>query len=129
MKTLLMITVLSLLATCAFAQGAIQGKINDLQAKGISYANVLLKSEADSILVKGAIADESGGYVFEEIQQGKYFVEIVMMGYANAYSPVFNFLGTGISVLDPIALDESTENLDEVTVTATRPFLSWNREK
>jgi len=129
MKTLLMITVLSLLATCAFAQGVIQGKINDMQAKGISYANVLLKSEADSILFKGAIADESGGYVFEEIQQGKYFVEIVMMGYANAYSPVFNFLGTGISVLDPIALDESTENLDEVTVTATRPFFELESGK
>lgn len=122
-----MITVL--FPTCAFAQRVIQDKINDMQAKEISYANVLLKSEANSLLVKGAIANESGGYVFEEIQKGKYFVEIVMMGYANAYSPVFNFLGTGISVLGPIALDESTENLEEVTVSADRPFFEMESGK
>ena len=129
MKILLLLTILTFLATSLFAQGIIQGKVNDLQAQGISYANVLLKSESDSSMVKGAIADESGGYVFEEIPKGKYFVEIIMMGYSNAYSPVFSFLGSGKRIVDPIALEESAENLQEVTVSADRPFFELESGK
>lgn len=129
MKILFMLVLLSSLATSVFSQGVIQGKVHDIHAKGISYANVLLRSQGDSILVKGAITDESGGYIFAEIPKGEYFVEIIMLGYAKGYSPVFSFLGTRKSELTPISLLEDAKNLDEVTVSASRPFFEMESGK
>jgi hypothetical protein len=129
MKTLIGLILLSFLFTSGFAQGVIRGNIHDSQAKGISYANVLLRTELDSSMIKGAISDESGNYVFTDIPKGEYFVEVTNLGYARSYSPVFPFLGTEKSNVAAILLHEEDQNLDEVTVTATRPFFELEQGK
>jgi hypothetical protein len=129
MKTSIGLILLSFLFTSGFSQGVIQGYIHDSQAKGISYANVLLKTELDSSMIKGAISDESGNYVFTDIPKGEYFVEVTNLGYARSYSPVFPFLGTEKSNVAAILLHEEDQNLDEVTVTATRPFFELEQGK
>ncbi|WP_162419280.1 TonB-dependent receptor domain-containing protein [Cyclobacterium roseum] len=118
-----------LLASSVFSQGMIQGKVLDSQAKGLSYANVLLRNEPDSSLIKGAISDESGNYVFTDIPKGQYFVEVTILGYAKSFSPVFPFLGTEKNELAAILLKEEDQNLDEVTVTATRPLFELEQGK
>jgi hypothetical protein len=120
---------LCLLASAGYSQGLIQGKIYDLQAKGISYANVLLRSEGDSSLVKGAITDEGGVYILSDIPRCEYFVETFFMGYAKFYSSVFNFSGTGKYELATISLTEEAKNLDEVTVVATKPLFEMEMGK
>ncbi|MEB2780041.1 TonB-dependent receptor family protein [Algoriphagus sp. C2-6-M1] len=112
-----------------FPQGLIQGKVHDNQAKGISYANVLLRSPTDSVLIKGAISDESGNFVFAEIPKGEYFVETFFLGYAKSYTPFFSFLGTETIGLDAITLIEEAKNLDEVTVNATKPLFELEMGK
>jgi hypothetical protein len=129
MKTLICFTLLTFLVTSGFAQGAIHGKINNSQEKGISYANILLRTELDSAMIKGAISDESGNYVFTDIPKGQYFVEVTILGYARSYSPVFLFSGTEKSDVAAIQLHEEDQNLDEVTVTATRPFFELEQGK
>lgn len=118
-----------LLASSVFSQGMIQGKVHDSQTKGISFANVLLRTELDSSMIKGAISDESGNYVFTDIPTGQYFVEVTILGYAKSYSPLFAFLGTEKNELAAILLKEEDQNLDEVTVTATRPFFELEQGK
>jgi hypothetical protein len=129
MKTLICFILLTFLVTPGFSQGVIQGNIHDSQAKGISYANILLRTELDSAMIKGAISDESGNYVFTDIPKGDYFVEVTILGYAKSYSPVFVFLGTEKSDLAAIQLHEEDQNLDEVTVTATRPLFELEQGK
>ena len=118
-----------LLVSTGFSQGIIQGKVSDNQSKGIPFASVLLKSESDSSLVKGAITDESGAYVFSDIPKGEYFVESFFMGYAKSYTPVFNFSGMETEDLVPITLTEEAQNLDEVTVSATKPLFEMEMGK
>lgn len=105
------------------------GKVHDSQSKGIAFANVLLKSVSDSLLVKGAIADEVGNYVFSEIPKGEYFVEVFLMGYSKSYSPGFVFPGSGKYDLGGISIVEDAQNLEEVTVNATRPFFELDEGK
>jgi hypothetical protein len=129
MKILLLPVLFSLLVNTAFSQGVIQGKIHNVQTKGIPYANVLLRNEGDSALVKGVISDESGNYIFSEIPKGEYYVEFFLLGYAKTFTPAFTFPGTGKQDLTPIALLEEDTNLEEVTVMATRPFFELEQGK
>lgn len=118
-----------LFGSSVFSQGMIQGKVHDTQAKGISYANVLLRSPIDSVLIKGAISDESGNFFFEEIPKGEYFVETFFLGYTKSYSAVFSFSGTEKFGLADITLNEESKNLDEVTVVATKPLFELEMGK
>jgi len=129
MKSLLFPVLFSLLITTAFSQGIIQGKVHDSQAKEMSFANVLLWDKPDSSMVKGVVSDESGNYIFTDIPQGEYFVEVHILGYAKTYSPVFSFLGTEKNNLATIILVQEDQNLDEVTVVATRPFFELEQGK
>lgn len=129
MKVPLIAILLCLLASSVFSQGTIQGNVHDSQKKGISYASILLRNEPDSSLIKGAISDDSGNYVFTDIPKGQYYVEVTILGYAKSYSPVFPFLGTEKSELAAILLKEEDQNLDEVTVTATRPLFELEQGK
>ncbi|MEB2785591.1 outer membrane beta-barrel family protein [Algoriphagus persicinus] len=112
-----------------FPQGLIQGKVHDPQAKGISYANVLLRSPIDSVLIKGAISDESGNFIFDKIPKGEYFVETFFLGYSKSYTPAFSFSGAETLGLEAIILNEETKNLDEVTVNATKPLFELEMGK
>ncbi|TXE06468.1 outer membrane beta-barrel family protein [Algoriphagus aquimarinus] len=129
MKNLLIQILLSVWVTSAFSQEIIQGKVIDLQSNKVSYANVLLLNVPDSTFIKGAITDESGVFTFTNIPKGNYFIETSFLGYTKAYSPVFNFSGMEKHDLDPITLTEEASNLEEVTISASRPLFEMEMGK
>jgi hypothetical protein len=129
MKTLTGVVLLFLFVSQGFTQGIIQGKVHDAQAKEMSFANVLLWNKPDSSMVKGVVSDESGNYIFTEIPKGEYYVEVHILGYAKTHSPVFSFLGTEKNNLATIILVQEDQNLEEVTVVATRPFFELEQGK
>jgi hypothetical protein len=129
MKTLISSVLLFFLVSQGFTQGIIQGKVHDAQAKEMSFANVLLWNKPDSAMVKGVVSDESGNYIFTEIPKGEYYVEVHILGYAKTHSPVFSFLGTEKNNLATIILVQEDQNLEEVTVVATRPFFELEQGK
>jgi len=129
MKSLLFQILPSFLVSSAFSQGIIRGQVQDSQAKGIPYANVLLRSESDSLLIKGAISEETGIYSFLDIPKGEYFIEISFEGYSKSYTPVFSFSGTETLNIEAILLMEDTKSLDEVMVVATKPLFEMEMGK
>jgi hypothetical protein len=129
MKVFFIIILISFFVSNGFSQGVIMGKVHDPQSKGVAFANVLLWNKPDSAMVKGVISDDSGNYIFTEIPKGEYYVEVHILGYAKTHSPVFNFLGTEKNNLTPILLVEADQNLEEVTVVATRPFFELEEGK
>jgi hypothetical protein len=129
MKTFLGLLLLLSIVSQGFSQGIIQGKVQDSQEKEMSFANVLLWNKPDSSMVKGVISDESGNYIFSEIPKGEYFVEVHILGYAKTHSPVFSFLGTEKNNLPTLILVQEDQNLEEVTVVATRPFFELEQGK
>ncbi|MCK5209659.1 MAG: hypothetical protein KAQ79_16605, partial [Cyclobacteriaceae bacterium] len=57
-----------------FSQFTINGKIEDINDSGIPFANVLLLSSSDSVLVKGAVANQDGFYSLSNIDKGDYII-------------------------------------------------------
>lgn len=121
--------LISFIAFNSYSQSLIQGKINDSGYKPIPYANVLLKNKLDSIMVKGAITDETGSYIFTDVTKGEYFVEAIFLGYAKSYSDEFSYSGTGKYDLSLIQLKEEDTSLEEVMVSATRPLFEMEMGK
>ena len=75
------------ISTKGVCQSDIYGRISDVDSNGIAYANVLLLNGLDSVLVKGAVADEYGHFVFADIARGTYHIESSRVGYSKSYSP------------------------------------------
>ena len=71
---------LFLVCICSKAQ-EITGKVEDESGEPLSFANILLQAASDSTLIKGAISDETGDYLFENVSGGTYFVTASMVGF------------------------------------------------
>ncbi|MEM1124447.1 MAG: carboxypeptidase-like regulatory domain-containing protein, partial [Bacteroidota bacterium] len=83
MIRLSIITILSLLFYwSALAQHIVRGTIQDDTNEPLMYANVLLLSEAET-LIKGEVADLDGNFTFENIPSGSYFLGVSAVGYAD----------------------------------------------
>lgn len=107
------------------AQTGITGKVEDGENNPIPFVNVLLLKSADSSLVKGALTDENGLYVFKEVPAANYLVTASMLGYIQEYSSSFAIKGGNGSPVEipALVLFEDVEQLDQVKIVTTRPFI------
>lgn len=125
MKTTLNLLVLFtsfLFIHSVHGQGQIQGKLVDEANQPIAYANVLLLKTQDSSFVKGSISSEDGNFVIEEIQPGNYMVQFSMMGYEIQFTTSKEINSNQELNLETIILEEDSQVLDEIEVTAKRPL-------
>ena len=116
------------LSICALlshgGQAQISGTVTDNSNQPVSYATVALLNAHDSTLVKGEITDEQGNYMYERIDIGKYLVRISYVGYQEAYSSYFDVKDQQEPIqIEAIQLQEATQSLEEVTVTAQRSLI------
>lgn len=112
------------------AQSAmVNGYLQDEKQLPVPFANVILYSEVDSSLVKAGITTEIGLYQLKKIPKGSYFLEFSSLGYANLKISSIELkldqkLDLGTNILKP-----SLEELDEATVTASRPIISVKADR
>jgi hypothetical protein len=85
------------------------------------YSTVMLLNE-DSVLVKGAFSQEDGSFIIERIAPGKYFVFIRNIEFKNWISDTLQLGRDEKMVLDSIHLEYGTSELQEVIVSAEKPF-------
>ncbi len=105
-----------------FAQTQIIGTIAAKSGKPLPFANVLLLNAKDSSFVKGAIAQEYGGFAIQNAAMGNYLVEISMVGFVKTYSTAFQLTPQYASKdLGIIALSENAE-LKTVEVVTKKPL-------
>ncbi|MFP4094168.1 MAG: TonB-dependent receptor domain-containing protein [Cyclobacteriaceae bacterium] len=105
----------------AQAQHNISGKIVDQAEQPVPFINVLLLSASDSSLVKGTITDTTGHFSLERVKEGSYLLSAQMVGYESYFSPVMEVKKD--ASLPPIKVSESTTELGEVVVKATKPMI------
>ena len=132
MKNLSLLCLLFLLtsSTLLAQQSSIKGKIIDGENKAVGYANVLLLKAADSTLVKGALSEDAGTFLFEGIAAGKYKVVASMVGQGKASSAVFTVSGAAETItLEPIVLKQTATNLKEVVIEGQRPLIEQQFDK
>lgn len=117
-----------LLCSSAFAQSSIKGKISgdvqEVSAKPLPFATILLLHAKDSTLTKGAIASESGNYEFENIAAGRYLVSATMMGYQKVFSTPFEINENQTIIKIPtLRVAELAQTLQEVKIVTKKPFI------
>ena len=120
------VTFLFFLSFLSFAQHTITGKITDETNEPLPYANVLLYEAETNAVPKGAISNDNGDYLFENISDGYYFLEISVLGFEDRESEVFKL--TKGKIIDFI-LKEVIQSLEEVVIKARRPVIRQTAEK
>ena len=107
--------------------GQVKGTVLD-KTQPLAFATVLLKSAADSSIVKAAISLENGTYTFSEIPFADYFLETSFLGMESYRSPNFK-LDQSELVSDAIVLKTSNTDLEAVEVVAQRPLIEVMADK
>ncbi len=102
-------------------QYTINGKVIDDQHQPIAYVNMLLLKAADSTLVKGAVSEENGNYIFASIDGGQYLLKASFVGYADTYSSPFTV--SSDQNIGFISMPQTEESLEAVMVTGRKPTI------
>ena len=133
------LNVFSLLSTgliFAMAVGAIQaqsgitGRVSDETHQPVSYANVLLLSAADSLLVKGGISNDDGSFALNGIAPGNYMLKIMMVGYTDHDSEAFTIAKEdGAMDFGEVVLHDDAVLMDEVQVVAKKALFEQKMDR
>ena len=129
MKKLLLLPFLLISMNFAFGQSTITGKILDEDEEGISFANVILNSTADSSMVKLEYTNDDGTFSLLGINPAEYWLTISYVGKTDYNSEPFSHDGKNKLALPTITLLASSSELEEVTVTGIRPILEIKPDK
>ena len=116
----LLFCLLLVISAAAQAQ-IIKGKVCLEKDKSpAQFATVGLLQLPDSSMITGVITLTDGGYSFEKVKPGNYFMKVSFVGYKTNGKPVTVKAGNVEIVVDTIYLAETTASLKEVTVVAER---------
>lgn len=113
---ILSLIVFSLIPLNIVAQERLSGKVLSSDKRPLEYATIILI--ANDTLVGGTVTNSKGQFVFEEIQQGNYLLQVSLLGYKTIEQNIA-LQGERKQLLD-IILQEDTLMLSEVTVKANR---------
>ncbi len=119
---------LTLIAGMAGAQ-QVSGVVKDLQGKGLDKSTISLLNAKDSSVSKLGVTTTNGHYTINANKSGRYLVRASFVGFAPAYSQVFELSGSGIMNVPDLTISKATGNLKEVTVTATKPMVEVKADK
>lgn len=104
--------------------GTVSGTIIDGKQKTIESATISLIKAKDSATVKFSVADNTGKYQFDQVQEGRYLVSVSAVGHTKGYSETFEINATNTNVvLKTIELVPQSKEIAGVTVTARKPLI------
>jgi len=115
-----------LVLSSVLAQNSISGKILDTLNNPIPFANVVLYQAENNELITGVISNDEGVYVFENIENGSYHLEVSVLGFE--LKKIDPFDSTKNTVLD-IFLEEEAQALNEILIKSKRPVIRQTAEK
>lgn len=119
-------TVCLLAGICHAQQIRISGKVLEASTKqAVIAANVVLQTN-DSTFVNGAATDNKGIFRIEKVAEGSYKLVISAIGFKKS---VIDLQGLSQSVdLGTLELEEASQQLEEVTVSATNVVSKFDRK-
>ena len=97
----------------------ISGIVHDENTQPVEYANVILYAEDESELIKGSSSNTDGEFLLENISAGTYKLRVSFIG----FEPYEQTLDISENIKLKIILKESSQNLDEISITAKKPRL------
>ena len=123
-KVRLVITFVLMTLIC-LSQTPVTGTLLDSLKKPGPYVAVGLSNTNDSLVFKGTMTDDKGGFVFENIRPGNYYVIIKSAGHADVRSANFEHDSLKPTQLQPLIAGAKTTNLEEVAIVTTQNLLEF----
>ncbi|MFN3850547.1 MAG: TonB-dependent receptor domain-containing protein [Spirosomataceae bacterium] len=131
-KLLLGLSLLMCISTFAFGQGnvTISGTIKDKKTKtALAFVSVVLKTEKDNAFIAGTVSNEEGRFSIGGIKSGSYNLEYSSVGYIKNKQAVYVGSLTQFLDFNNLELEEDTQTLKEVSVTAKTEQISEVMDK
>ncbi|MEH6536827.1 MAG: TonB-dependent receptor [Psychroserpens sp.] len=126
MKFLLRIVVFFACAYLSYGQNSsVSGTVIDSN-KPIEFANVILLSEDESVILKGSSTDNNGYFILSNLEPNIYILKVRFIGYQEYRQKI---VLTGHLDLKTITLSEEIESLDEVNITVKKPTLKREADR
>lgn len=106
----------------------VSGILKDQNNSPVAFANVIALNFSDSSIVKAAISDDDGRFELNDLPKDKYYIKVIMLGYADYFSEPIDLNAKSNFNLS-IKLQDETTNLDEFNIVAKKPFLEQQAGK
>lgn len=121
----LSLSLFFLFSISAFAKltPSVSGNVLDAKNSPAAFVNVILIHSADSAVVKADLSNESGNFLFENIEPGEYLVLVSQIGNKYYSSPFRVNEGEEKVRVADITLPDNALTLSEANVTAYKPFI------
>ncbi len=103
---------------------------SELTKAPVKFANAALFSLRDSSVIAGAVADENGNFVIENIPYGRYYLVIDFIGFYKKIIPDIKLFpkqkefNTGT-----VYLKDASENIDEVIISGERNQVEYKIDR
>lgn len=108
----------------------LEGIVSDMNGTPLEAVTLRLMRQSDSAFVKAELSDATGRYAFEGMSPGVYRVEAYLLGFDKQSSDVLEAAKPGESLRIPaFRLTESATMLNEVAVTAQKPFIERRNDR
>ena len=105
------------------------GTVTDDEQAPLAGVSIELHKAIDSSLLKYATSDAKGGFSFDGIAPGNYYLHITHVGYAGRYSPAFSVKPDAPTLLPPTQMTKATEGLAAVTVSTRKPVIEVKADR
>lgn len=125
---LLLFHFITMFSFSSYGQQAIEGKVTDKKSRPLPNATVLLLRSTDSTLVKGAVTGEEGRYVFENINEGSYFISVSLVSYETTLTAGLT-IRRGESLTLPVIVLPEGVSMEEVVVTGRKRLFELKQDR
>lgn len=112
-----------------YSQNSISGKVVDKSKEPLPFANIVLYHSNKSKVVTGGVSDGTGMYSFMDIPDGRYLIEVSVLGFKTQKSDPFTLSDENPNIALDFILDEESLELNEVVVKSNRPEIRQTAEK
>src|SRR4029079_11423978 len=133
MRKLSTLLISLLLSAVVFSQtkiGKVSGSITDESQKPVQSASVSLLRAKDSSLVKIAVTNKEGKYEFEYVIEGRFLLLVSSVGFQKQFGQSFELTAENPTFKpETIKLSADAKSMQEVTVTAKKPFIETKIDK
>lgn len=96
----------------------LMGEVTNQENEPISFVTLLLLKLPDSTFISGSATNQRGAFEFKNVSMGNYALKATMIGFNDSYRSLD--INEDVD-LGRIQLEESSESLNEVTISVQRP--------
>ena len=128
-KEILLLTAFLILGNISFAQYRIQGQVNGPDRQPLEFANVVLMSLPDSIMIKVETTDQRGDFTIEANKKGEYALRVMLLGFRDYISEAFQLDENQPKRVINSQLEAEAHLLETVEVKAKVPLLEQRSDR